>query len=88
MIVAGVVLVAFFAGRASAAELPRIQRVTGWSVTIYFLDYEAAGTGHRRLSGYVETRDQCEAIRAATVTKLPGGKLRCDFIDELLMVPR
>ncbi len=80
--------VLMMASPSRAAELERypLARVTGWSVTLYWRDYEAAGRSHQRLSGYVETRAECEAIKAAVVAAIKGGKLRCDFTDELLAV--
>lgn len=86
VIVAGALLLAIAIARA--AERPALQRVTGWSVDLHWRDYEATGRGWQRLSGYVATREQCEAIRAATVVAVKGGRLVCRYTDELMMVAR
>lgn len=76
------------ASPSRAAELERypLARVTGWSVTLYWRDYDAAGRGHQRLSGYVATEGECRELSKAIAPKVKGGKLRCDFTDELLAV--
>lgn len=73
---------------AEAAELERYPaaRVTGWSVDLHWRDPDAAGRGWQRLSGYVETRGQCEELKARMVAKVKGGRLACSFTDTLVVV--
>lgn len=84
----GALLFTAFAPKARAAEAERsmLVRVVGWSVSLHWHDPEAAGRGWQRLSGYLETRDQCEALKARMVAKVKGGRLQCAFTDELLVV--
>jgi hypothetical protein len=86
MLVIGLAAIVFGALHAKAAELTRLQRVTGWFVNLCRdnPDDWADGLGCRRLSGHVATRGDCEAIKAAVIVKVRGPvRLRCDYIDEL-----
>ena len=76
------------ADTADAAEPERypVARVTGWSVDLHWRDPEATGRAWQRLSGYVETRAECEAVKARLVAKIKGGRLQCAYTDDLVAV--
>lgn len=84
----GALLFIAFAPKARAAEAARypLARVVGWAVDLHWRDYEAAGKSHQRLSGYLETRAECEALKARMVARVKGGRLQCAFTDELMVV--
>jgi len=88
LVLAGAALVVAFAPKARAAEAERsmLVRVTGWSINLHWRDPDAAGRGWQRLSGHVETREECEAMKARMVAKIKGGRLQCAFTDELMVV--
>lgn len=91
VVVAGAVILCAGVAMAAMEGLTEpgheLRHVRGWSVTIYARDPEVTGWAHRRLSGYFEDRRDCERVRARMVPSLPGGRLRCDATDELMLVP-
>lgn len=79
LITTGAVCLAFVVGRASAAELVRIE---GWTITVYA--YTSDNRSHHELPIVYESREECRIAIVRVKIEQPGHRLRCDYKNELV----
>lgn len=88
MLAAGAAIIILFAPAARSAERVPLERREGWVITLLYAEPLEDFRTHRELSGPYPTRAACAWAAARMLVIVKGGRLRCDFVRELRMVPR
>ena len=84
----GAALIVWGAPKARAAEWRGIEHRLGWVITLLYHSPTDDNRSHRELSGPYGLRSECRAVAERMMVMVPGGRLRCDFVDELRVIPR
>ena len=84
----GAALIIWGAPKARAAEWRGIEHRLGWVITLLYDVPTEDHRSHRELSGPYGLRSECQAVADRMVVIVKNGRLRCDFVDQLQVVPR
>ena len=79
-VAAGALCLAYGAGRASAAELVRVE---GWVVTVFPPTY-ANDRSHHELPAIYQSREECRHAIQFVRVEPKGSRLVCHFENELV----